>query len=55
MAGSFKIKYSSFVKPPRQPEIRIRFGCGGQKKQGFVAREQKERGFVARVLLREFQ
>jgi hypothetical protein len=27
-----KIKYSSFVKTPRQPVIRIQFGCGGQKK-----------------------
>jgi hypothetical protein len=27
-----KIKFSSFVKlHRRQPEIRIRFGCGGQK------------------------
>jgi hypothetical protein len=30
-----KIKYSSFVKTPRQPEIRIRFGCGGRKKARF--------------------
>jgi hypothetical protein len=37
--NEFKIKYSSFVKTPRQPEIRIRFGCGGQKKQGFVCYE----------------
>jgi hypothetical protein len=27
----FKIKYSSFVNPPRQPEIRIRSGAGGKK------------------------
>jgi len=40
----FKIKYSSFVKTPRQPEIQIRSGAGGKKKQGFVARG--ERGFT---------
>ena len=30
-----EIKYSSFVKTPRQPEIRIRFGFGGRKKARF--------------------
>jgi hypothetical protein len=30
-----KIKFSSFVKlHRRQPEIRIRFGCGGKKSRG---------------------
>jgi hypothetical protein len=45
----FKIKYSSFVNPPRQPEIRIRSGAGGKKTQGFVARcagAKKGKGFV---------
>jgi hypothetical protein len=32
-SAAFKIKYSSFDETARrQPEIRIRFGCGGQKK-----------------------